>query len=49
MTLTRSALLIVAAVVCFVMALLIALNALDGNSQAWTDGGLVAFAGSFLP
>lgn len=40
---------LIAAVVCFVVALLIAAAAISGNGQAWLDGGLLALALSFLP
>jgi hypothetical protein len=41
---------IVAAVVCFVVALLLALSVFSGgNETAWTVGGLLALTLSFLP
>jgi len=50
MTPNRKLFLLVAAIVCFVIALLLALNVFSGgNEQAWLDGGFVAFAASFLP
>ena len=51
MVITRSFLLIVAAVACFVIALIIALGASLGGStySEWVAGGLIAFAASFLP
>ncbi len=50
MTLNRHILFIVAAVVCFLIALLLGLNVFSGgNEQAWVDGGLLSLAASFLP
>ena len=50
MTVNRKLALVIAAIVCFVVALLLALGVFSGgNEQAWVDGGLVAFAASFLP
>jgi hypothetical protein len=50
MTLNRSLIFLIAAVVCFVVALLLALAVFSGGNQsAWVDGGLLAFALSFLP
>lgn len=41
---------LIAAVVCFLVALLLALAVFSGgNEQAWLDGGLLALALSFLP
>lgn len=45
MTLNRA--LILAAVVCFAIALLTAVGVVSSDSAAWTDGGLLAFAASF--
>lgn len=44
-----SLLFLIAAVFCFLIALLIALAVFSGNAQAWLYGGLLAFALSFLP
>lgn len=49
MTLTRSVLLLLVAVACFVVALLVAVGAFHSNEPAWIAGGLAAFAGRFLP
>jgi hypothetical protein len=50
MTLNRNLLFLIAACVCFVVALLLALGAFNGsNQQAWEVGGLLALALSFLP
>lgn len=50
MTLNRSLFFLIAAVVCFAIALLLALSVFSGgNEQAWVDGGLLAFALSFIP
>ncbi len=50
MTVTRPLLFLVAAIVCFVVALLLALSVFSGgNEQAWVDGGLLAFALAHLP
>jgi hypothetical protein len=47
---TRPLIFLVAAIVCFVVALLLALNALSGgNFDAWVVGGLLAFALAHLP
>jgi hypothetical protein len=46
---TRSTLLIAAAVACFIVAFLIAVGAVTGNDAAWGFGGLALFAGSFWP
>ena len=50
MPITRSVFLVVAAAICFTIALLLALAVISGgNQQAWEDGGLLALALSFLP
>ncbi len=50
MTINRSLLFIIAAVVCFVIALLLSLSVFSGgNTQAWELGGLLALALSFIP
>ena len=50
MTLTRSTILVVAAVVCFTIALLMSLAVISGGSQqSWEIGGFLALALSFLP
>jgi hypothetical protein len=49
MTFTRSSLFIVAAVVLFVIAFLIAIAAIAGNGAAFIAAGLACFAASFLP
>ena len=50
MTINRSLFFVVAAVVCFVVALLLALAVFSGgNQQAWVDGGLLSLALSFIP
>ena len=47
MTLNR--ILLVIAVICFAVALLLGLDVFSGShEQAWTAGGLLAFAASFL-
>lgn len=46
---SRSALLVAAACVCFAVALLVDLSVIQSNEPAWRDGGLLAFALSFLP
>lgn len=44
-----SALLLVASLVCFIIALLLSLAVFSGgNLTAWTLGGAVAFVASFL-
>jgi hypothetical protein len=46
----RSLFLLVAAVVCFVVALMLELGVVNGSDwHAWTLGGLVAFAAAHLP
>ena len=50
MTHNRSLIFLVAAVVCFVVALLLALSVFNGGNQtAWEYGGLLALTLSFLP
>jgi hypothetical protein len=50
MTVTRSVFFLVAAIVCFVIALLIALSVFaGGNEHAWEIGGFLALALSFVP
>lgn len=50
MPITRSLFLLIAAVICFVIALLLTLGEFSGgNVDAWGFGGLVAFAASFIP
>ncbi len=50
MTVNRHLILLIAAIVCFLVALLLALGVFSGgNEPAWTAGGLLAFAASFLP
>lgn len=50
MTLNRSLLFLIAAIVCFVVALLLVLSVFSGgDEQAWEVGGLLALALSFLP
>ncbi len=50
MVINRHLILIIAAIVCFLVALLLALNVFSGGNQdAWTLGGLLALAASFLP
>lgn len=50
MTLTRSLFFLIAAILCFAIALLLALSVFSGgNQQAWEDGGLLALALSFIP
>lgn len=50
MTFNRSLFFLIAAIVCFVIALLLALSVFAGGDvQAWTLGGLLAFALSFVP
>lgn len=46
----RTLLLIIVAVVCFLVALLIAAGTVgSGNEPAWVAGGLLAFAAAHLP
>jgi hypothetical protein len=40
---------LIAAVVCLVIALLMALAVIHGDHEAWLDGGLLSFVLSFLP
>jgi hypothetical protein len=50
MTLNRHLLFIIGAIVCFIVALLLALAVFSGGNQAaWVDGGLLSLALSFLP
>lgn len=50
MTLNRSLLFLVAAIICFAILLLLAVNVISGgNEEAWLAGGLLAFALSHLP
>lgn len=50
MTLNRSLFFLVAAIVCFVVALLLTLSVIHGgNEPAWLVGGLLAFALAHLP
>ncbi len=50
MTVNRHLFFLVAALVCFVVALLLALAVFTGsNEQAWTLGGFVALTLSFIP
>lgn len=50
MTLNRSLFFVVAAVVCFVVALLLSLAVFTGgNQQAWEIGGFLSLALSFVP
>lgn len=49
-TLNRSLIFLVAAVVCFVVALLLATGVFSGsNQEAWTIGGLLSFTLAHLP
>jgi hypothetical protein len=48
MTFTRQSALVFVAIVLFVVAFLIAVDALDGNETAWETGGLAVFAASFF-
>jgi hypothetical protein len=49
-TVTRSLVLLVVAIVCFAVGLLLAINAVSGGNQdAWLFGGLLAFAAAHLP
>lgn len=50
MTVNRHLLLLIAALVCFVVALLLALSVFTGGNQAaWVGGGFVALTLSFIP
>jgi hypothetical protein len=50
MTLNRTLFFLIAAIVCFVVALLLALAVFSGgNQQAWEIGGFLALALSFVP
>jgi len=49
-TLNRSLIFLIAAIVCFVVALLLTLAVFaGGNEHAWEVGGFLALALSFLP
>lgn len=49
-TTNHSLLFLVVALVCFVVALLLALSVFDGgNYPAWIAGGLIAFVAAHLP
>jgi hypothetical protein len=46
----RSVVFVIAAVVCFVVALLLSLGVISGsNQEAWMIGGLLSFALAHLP
>ena len=50
MTVSRSLLLIVIAIVCFAVGFILAVGWLSGGNQdAWLFGGLLAFAAAHLP
>jgi hypothetical protein len=50
MTLNRSLFFLIAAIVCFVIALLLVLSVFSGgNMVAWELGGLLSLALSFVP
>lgn len=50
MTITRSLLLLVIAIICFAIGLLLAVNVISGgNQEAFLFGGLLAFAAAHLP
>lgn len=49
MTVTRSLLFLLAAVVCFAVALLVAVSAITSNYDAWLAGGLLSYVLSCLP
>lgn len=50
MVINRHLILIIAAIVCFLVALLLSLNVFSGgNELAWAFGGALAFVASFLP
>ena len=50
MTVNRSLVLLVVAIVCFAVGLLLALSVINGGNQdAWLFGGLLAFAAVHLP
>ena len=50
MTVNRHLLFLIAAVVCFVVALLLSLSVFTGgNEDAWTIGGFLALTLSFIP
>ena len=49
MVVSRSLLFILAAVICFAVALLVAVGAVQSNFDAWTAGGLLSFALAHLP
>lgn len=47
---TRSLLLLIAAILCFAIGLLLAVNVIHGSHQdAWLFGGLLSFAAAHLP
>lgn len=49
MTVTAKVFFLIAAVVCFAVALLLAVGAFSGgNEVAWQDGGLLSLALAFL-
>ncbi len=50
MAVTHRTLLLIASIICFIVALLLTLGAFYGSSRdAWEIGGLLALAASFLP
>ena len=50
MTLNRSLIFLIGAIVCFVIGLLLALNVVHGgNLDAWVIGGLLSVALAHLP
>jgi hypothetical protein len=50
MTLNRSLVFLVVAIVCLAVGLLLALNVISGGNQdAWLFGGLLAFVAAHLP
>lgn len=50
MTVSRSLILLVVAIVCFAVGLILAVGWIHGGNQdAWLFGGLLAFAAAHLP
>jgi hypothetical protein len=49
MVVSRSLLFILAAVICFAVALLVSLGAVQSSFDSWVAGGLLSFALAHLP
>jgi hypothetical protein len=48
-TLNRSLLFLIVAVVCLVVGFLLSINVFDGREDPWLFGGLLAFAAAHIP